>query len=106
MRRRNRGLTAVPLGAVAELRSLSRHVERLLPAISIPALVLAGAHDHTVTLRGVRRLAARLGSGPAPVEVLPGSAHLLAVDVDRERCADEVLRFIEGLSPKPPPGRK
>ena len=106
MRRRNRGLTAVPVGAVAELRALSRRVERLLPVVSTPALVLAGAHDHTVTLRGVRRLAAALGSGPAPVQVLPRSAHLLAIDVDRERCADEVLRFIEGLTPKSPPGRE
>ncbi len=98
MRRRNRGLVAVPLGAVAQLAALSRHVRRLLPGISAPALVLAGAHDRTVTLRGVRRLAAALGSGPAPVHVIPASAHLLAIDVERDRCVDEVLRFVEGLS--------
>lgn len=95
MRHRNRGLTAVPVGAVAELAALSRHVETLLPAISAPALVLVGAHDHTVTLRGTRRLAAALGSGPAPVRVLPASAHLLGIDVERDRCADEVLRFVD-----------
>ncbi len=106
MRRRNRGLTAVPLGAVSELGALSRRVEGLLPAIRTPALVLAGAHDRTVTLRGVRRLAAALGGGPVPVQVLPGSAHLLAIDVDRERCADEVLRFVRGLTPQSPPGRE
>ncbi len=98
MRRRNRGLEAVPVGAVAQLAALSRHVRRLLPGISAPALVLAGAHDHTVTLRGVRRLAAALGSGPARVHVLPASAHLLAIDVERDRCADEVLRFLEERS--------
>ncbi len=110
MRRRNRGLTAVPVGAVAQLAGLSRHVQRLLPGISAPALVLMGAHDHTVTLRGARRLAAALGGGPAPVHVLPASAHLLAIDVERDRCAEEVLRFVEGLSRvpqhrNPPPGR-
>jgi len=97
MRRRNRGLTAVPVGAVAELVELSRHVRRVLPEIGAPALVLAGAHDHTVTLRGVRRLAAALGGGPAPVQVLPRSAHLLGIDLERERCADEVLRFLAAL---------
>lgn len=111
MRHRNRGLTAVPVGAVAQLARLSRHVERVLPAIFAPALVLVGAHDHTVTERGARRLAAALGSGPAAVRVLPASAHLLGIDVERERCADEVLRFIEGLAhadPRPSnasPGR-
>jgi carboxylesterase len=99
MRRCNRGLTAVPVGAVAELAKLSRRVERLLPAIRAPALVLVGAHDHTVTLRGVRRLAAALGSGPAPVQVLPTSAHLLAIDVERDRCAEEVVRFVQALAP-------
>jgi len=97
MRSRNRGLTAVPVEAVAQLARLSRHVQRALPAISVPTLVLMGAHDHTVTLRGARRLATALGSGPAPVHVLPASAHLLGIDVERDRCADEVLRFIEHL---------
>ena len=97
MRSRNRGLTAVPVEAVAQLARLSRHVQRALPAISVPTLVLMGAHDHTVTLRGARRLASALGSGPAPVHVLPASAHLLGIDVERDRCADEVLRFIEHL---------
>lgn len=102
MRRRNRGLTAVPVGAVAQLAALSRHVERLLPRVSAPALVLMGARDHTVTVRGARRLAQALGSGPAPVRILPRSAHLLAIDLERDRCADEVLRFVEALAP---PGR-
>ncbi len=97
MRSRNRGLTAVPVEAVAQLARLSRHVQRALPAISVPTLVLMGAHDRTVTLRGARRLATALGSGPAPVHVLPASAHLLGIDVERDRCADEVLRFIEHL---------
>lgn len=95
MRSRNRGLTAVPVGAVAQLQALSRHVDRLLPRVAAPALVLAGAHDRTVTLRGVRRLAGRMGSRPGPVLVLRDSAHLLGIDVERDRCAEEVLRFVE-----------
>jgi hypothetical protein len=48
------------------------------------------------------------------VHVLPGSAHLLAIDVDRDRCADEVLGFVETPAPgkaipqvsNPPSGRE
>jgi carboxylesterase len=61
--------------------------------------VLVGALDRTVTERGARRLAAALGSGPAPVHVLPASAHLVGIDAERDRCADEVLAFFRNLPP-------
>jgi carboxylesterase len=98
MRKRNPCLTGVPLAAVAELEALSAHVDRALPGIAAPVLVIAGGQDHTVTMAGVRRLARRIGSGPAEVRVLPESWHLVAVDVERQRCVDEVVRFITGLS--------
>jgi carboxylesterase len=103
MRRRNPCMDAVPLGAVRELTALQAHVDRQLPGIAVPALVVVGAHDHTVTLAGARRLARRIGSGPAPVVVLPESWHLVGIDVERERCADEVCGFLKAL---PLPGRR
>ena len=104
MRRRNLGLPGLPLGALAELGRLSRRVERLLPEVRAPALVLAGGHDHTVTLGGVRRLVARLG-GAAELQVLPESFHLVAIDVEREACADAVVRFLARIGLGPSPGR-
>jgi carboxylesterase len=103
MRHRNPGLAGVPLGAVAELTRLAAHVDRQLPGIAVPTLVLAGARDHTVTLAGARRLARRLGSGPTSVRVLPQSQHLVGIDVEQERCAEEVLSFVESL---PVPGQR
>lgn len=103
MKARNRGLAGVPLGAVAELAALAQKVDRELPGIAAPAIVFAGRHDHTVTLAGARRLARRIGSGPAELVVLPESFHLVGIDVERDRCADDVLRFIEAL---PVPGRR
>jgi len=103
MRRRNPCLAGVPLGAVAELEALAAFVDRAAPGIAAPALVIAGGQDHTVTLSGARRLAGRIGSGPARVEVLPESWHLVAVDVERERCADLVEAF---LAEQPVPGTR
>jgi carboxylesterase len=102
-RRANPCMDAVPLAAVAELVALQRHVDRLLPGIAAPALIVHGAHDHTVTLAGARRLARRIGSGPAEVVVLPRSWHLVGIDVERDRVADEAARFLESL---PLPGRR
>jgi carboxylesterase len=103
MRAANPGLAGIPLAAVAELRALGAHVDRQLPGIAAPALVVAGGHDHTVTLGGARRLARRIGSGPAPLVVLEQSWHLVGIDVERDRCADEVVRFVSAL---PLPGRR
>jgi len=110
MRKRNPCLTGVPLAAVAELQALAAWVDGALPGVAAPAVVIAGGQDHTVTLSGARRLARRIGSGPAELVVLPESWHLVGVDVERERCADEALRFIGGLArprarapaPRPP----
>jgi carboxylesterase len=105
MRARNREVTldGVPLAAVAELRALGEHVDRQLPGIAAPALVVAGAHDHTVTVAGARRVARRIGSGPAELVVLEDSWHLLGLDVERDVCADEAARFLAGL---PVPGAR
>jgi len=97
MRRRNPGLQAVPLSAVGELVDLARHVDRLLPGIAAPALVVAGGHDHTVTLGGVRRVARRIGSGPAELLVLERSFHLVGIDIERDLCAEAVARFFESI---------
>lgn len=97
MRRLNPCMDVMPLAAVAELLELQGEVDRLLPAVRAPALVVAGAQDHTVALSGAERLAARIGSGPARLEVLPESWHLVGIDVERERCAEEVRRFLAGI---------
>jgi carboxylesterase len=99
MRRRNPCLPAVPLTALAELERLQRHVERILPGVAAPAVVVAGARDHTVTLGGARRLARRLGSGPAPLVVLERSQHLVGIDVERESCAEVVARHLARVPP-------
>ncbi len=103
MREKNPCMDAVPLAAVAELRAFQDHVDRQLPGIAARALVIMGAHDHTVTVAGARRLARRIGSGPAELVLLRRSWHLVGVDVERDRCADEAVRFLEAL---PLPGRR
>jgi carboxylesterase len=96
LRARRIGLAGLPLSALTELAALANHVAPLLPRVAVPALVVVGGKDQTVTRRGVDRLLARLG-GPAELQVMPESGHLVGVDLDRERCADEVLRFLGPL---------
>jgi carboxylesterase len=97
MRRINPSLNAVPLGALVELQDLAKHVDRILPGVVAPALVVMGGQDHTVARSGGRRLSRRIGSGPARIVVLAESYHLVGIDVERERCAAEVLGFFQNL---------
>ena len=97
-RRDNPSMRAVPLRAVGELVELGRHVDRLLPQITTPALVVAARHDHTVRLSGARRIAERIGSAPARLVVLEQSFHLVGIDVERDRCGGEVSAFLERVA--------
>ena len=90
-------MRAVPLRAVGELVALARHVDRVLPGVAVPALVVAARNDHTVQLAGARRLARRIGSGPARLLVLPRSYHLVGIDVERNQVADEAAEFLETI---------
>ena len=94
MRRRNPCMDGVPVSAVRELELLEAHVDRLLPGVTAPAIVIQGREDHTVTVAGAQRLASRIGSGPAPVVILERSWHLVGIDVERDRCADAAVEFL------------
>jgi carboxylesterase len=89
-------METVPLRSVGELLAFQSHVDGLLPRVRCPALVVAGALDGTVTVAGARRMAGRLGGG-ARFVLLPRSRHLVAIDVERERLADDVMTFFDSL---------
>lgn len=103
MRALNPALRAVPISAVGELQRLAAEVDRRLPSITAPALAIAGGRDHTVRLSGARRIASRIGSGPARLLLVPDSYHLVAIDVERDLVAEEVVAFLSGI---PARGRK
>src|SRR5512137_1157436 len=89
-------METVPLRSVGELLAFQSHVDELLPRVRCPALVVAGARDGPGTLAGARRMAGRLGGG-ARFVLLPRSRHLVAIDVERERLADDVMTFFDSL---------
>lgn len=90
-------LPAIPTRAAASLDRMIEAAREALPRVEAPALVLWGARDRVVPRRAAEEAAARLGSGPAPLVVLPNSAHQLALDGDRETVGKLVASFFEGL---------
>jgi carboxylesterase len=83
----------LPLRSVAEFVRLQREVRSLLPEVSQPVLALQGRHDHAVALDSLAILQRELPNLRGTV-ILPASRHVVSVDLEKERVADEILRFI------------
>ena len=93
-------LPYMPLGALHEMYRLCRHVERAARTIVQPTLIAHARDDDMSHLRNARRLANAL-AGPVTMLVLEDSFHMIHVDRERKRVADETARFFGGETPVP-----
>jgi len=83
---------AIPTKALGELVDFMAVVDGELPRITAPVLVLHAEHDHTAPVACAARIAERAHA--ERVRILPRSYHLIAVDVERDIVAAEVLAFV------------
>ncbi len=83
---------AIPLKALGELVSFMRVVDDALPDITQPVLVLHASQDHTAPVSCAYRIAERARA--QRLRILPQSYHLIAVDVERDIVAEEVISFV------------
>lgn len=79
-----------------ELLRAARETSRVLTKVHCPALVLQAAHDESLWIGGVQRLAATLPK--ARLVWLPGSTHLYFPPEDAEVIGREMLAFLDKLS--------
>src|SRR5262249_55899145 len=83
---------AIPTRALGELLAFMRVVDAVLPEVKPPVLVLHGRRDHTAPVACAARIAERAHA--ERVRILDRSFHLIAVDVERDVVATEVIEFI------------
>jgi len=95
MKRRNPGLSGMPIAGINSLIELGEVVRRDLPDIHTPALVAHGELDRTVPLGDSLELVGTLGSETIERLFLPRSGHLAAIDVERSRLIEAVTRFFD-----------
>lgn len=91
-RAENPSYRAIPTRALGELLAFMRVVDAELAAVTPPVLVIHAEHDHTAPVACAARIAERTRA--EAVHILPRSFHLIAIDVERELVAAEVIRFI------------
>lgn len=83
-----------PILAPINLLDMSKIVRRRLQRITQPALVMHSRLDHTCPFdRNVNFVMKHLGSAEKRCVILEESYHVITVDMEKERVADEVLNF-------------
>ena len=81
-----------PTRALGELLAFMRVVEEALPRVTQPVLVVHATHDHTAPLACAARIA--MLARAERVRILPRSYHLIAVDLERDIVAAEVIALL------------
>ena len=91
----------MPLSAAVNLYQLSASVRPRLDKVSQPTLIIHGGQDHTCPLKNVDFLMAHLGSNDKRSVILENSFHVISVDIDKERVAEEAIGFVSQFRAAP-----
>jgi carboxylesterase len=85
-----------PLRAALEVYRAGPRVRRVVGSIGSPTLILHGRRDIVCPVQNAAWLAEHLGTRDSTVRIFDGSAHVLALDAERDDVTREVLAFLEG----------
>ncbi len=83
---------SIPLKALGQLSEFMTVVDAALSKVTQPTLVLHARQDHTAPVGCADRIAE--ATRAERVRLLPRSYHLIAVDVERDIVAAEVIQFV------------
>jgi carboxylesterase len=83
---------AIPVKALGQLLAFFEVVTEALPRVTQPVLVIHATQDHTAPVACAKTIAE--ATRAVRVRILPESYHLIAVDVERDIVAAEVVQFI------------
>ncbi|MCX3062368.1 alpha/beta hydrolase [Streptomyces beihaiensis] len=94
------GYDRVPLHAAHALRNFFRLVDRELPQVTQPLMVLHSPQDHVVPPADSARVLGRVSSTDVTEILLEQSYHVATLDHDADRIFEESLAFIGRLAPE------
>lgn len=93
------GYDRVPLHAAHSLRRFFQQVDRELPQVTQPILLLHSPQDHVVPPADSARILSRVSSTDVTETILEQSYHVATLDHDAERIFEESYAFIGRLAP-------
>lgn len=93
------GYDRVPLHAAHSVRNFFRLVDRELPQVTQPLLLMRSPRDHVVPPADSARILGRVSSTDIREVILEQSYHVATLDHDAERIFEESHAFIGRLAP-------
>ncbi|WP_372348780.1 alpha/beta hydrolase [Streptomyces sp. KL116D] len=93
------GYDRVPLHSAHQLRTFFRLVDRELPQVTQPLMVLHSVQDHVVPPADSARVLGRVSSTDVTEILLEQSYHVATLDLDADRIFDESYAFVDRLAP-------
>jgi esterase/lipase/1-acyl-sn-glycerol-3-phosphate acyltransferase len=87
--------TRNPINGLNELNKVITEMEKSLPQVKVPALVVQASKDPTVNPDSARQIFALLGSEYKKLVVLERSRHGIVNGIGREDVFEEVVHFLE-----------
>lgn len=98
------GASNLTLPAIHEAELLIKAVKRNLHKVTAPALIIHAVEDDVSTPRSADFVATHIGSAKVHKVMLHNSYHMITMDNERERVADETIKFFDDLGGKRAPG--
>src|SRR5262249_40394377 len=95
MRRVDPSLPFYPIKATASMLELAEQVRRRLPMVTQPLFVAHGRHDHAIPFAAAQELVRGVATPAVQFLPLERSYHVITLDLERERLADELGAFLE-----------
>jgi len=90
-------LSHTPLRAAAQFDRIRALARLALPRVKAPGLVVYSPHDRVIAASSARATARLLGAQPVRMVRLERSSHVVTLDVERQRVAEEIERFFRVL---------
>jgi carboxylesterase len=82
-----------PAASMHELFRLIREVKKELPKITTPTLILHSKEDDLTSLKNPDYVQAKIGSKTVRKIILDDCYHMMTIDNQRERVAEETIKF-------------
>lgn len=83
-----------PTRSIAQLNTLIRQVQRELPQVNVPLLLIHARHDRVVALDGADYICARVGSIDQERIVLERGGHIITEDYDKDVAFANIVAFL------------
>jgi len=86
------GPSTLPLWAINQSEQLMRHVQKQLPALQVPTIVMSSTQDEICSIGMVRDAFNTLPGDANRLVVLEDSYHMITMDNERQRVTAELLK--------------